>query len=319
MYNEKQKREYIEYCLASSNVKDVSKYKSNLIAFFSRLGKEVESDFEKDFCMFDYSDMKIALATFCKKTSVYQRTSLSRLRSYLNWCIDFGLALDQENRLDGIVASNIDTTISCKMNMVSSEDQLIERMDAVLQPMAHGTIDNMYRVCYLLIFSGIKLDDTVKIKSSDVDFENKTITFNGRTVGISDYTSQAIAALSNMNCYVAASGPSGERLMDIVKTGYVLERTVAGREGMVNSMTTKISNHFKDIKDKFGFKISITVNSLLLSGVFSRMLQKEKCTGNIDFLEYVILFVDGKKLNASKTNLTFAMEDYCTWKKTFVS
>lgn len=319
MYNESQKAKYIDYCVETSTIKNKEKYRANMVSFFCRLSEDVEEKYDKDFCELSYEEIKGALSIFCKKTASYQKANLSKLRAYINWCIDSGLTKDFENKLEGISVSNIDSTISCRMNMVANEDQLSQYFDIFLQSPSLNTVDNMYRVFYLLIFSGVELENIADIKLSDVDFKAETVMVKNNQVRISKRTCDAILELSKMTDFSAMAGPGGERKTQIVKTGHVLERTVSSRDTLISSMIPKVSTHFRTLKDALGNPVAITLNSLMLSGVFCRMYQKESLTGEVDFSEYISLLGTAKKDEMLSNTISLATLDYETWKKTFVS
>lgn len=314
MYNSAQKQQYIDFCLTGSKVVNSDKYKDDLENFFERLQNEVEGEFEKDFSMLTYDEMKIALSIFCRRTVNYQSSILSRLRGYLSWSIENGKSLDSENRLDGVSVKDIDTTMSVRMCMISSEEQLKEYLDIVLRPVEGDTIDDMYRVCYSLIyFTGLNLKEVIELKIGDVNFQAMSLTYNGKVFKLPVSLCKLIDKLSEAEQYITVGREEMERKFDINKDGYILERTKP-RTLMYTSMVSQISVHFKKLKENLNYSVSITLSDIRMSGIFARAYEIEKGTGTIDLGEYCISEEEDRYSNSTKNDILLA---YKTWKRAF--
>jgi hypothetical protein len=106
--------------------------------------------------------------------------------------------------------------------------------------------------------------------------------------------------------------------LDIAETGHVLERTVENRENIMEALMPNVSGFMSKLKEVLNYPISITPNSLFLSGIFYRMYQLEKETGEIDFAEYM-LSTESQSSTISNPEYTKeeGMEEYLSWKKAF--
>jgi len=317
LFNPIQKNEFIEDFLSKSETKNIEKREIEIEKFFNRL-EEVESDLEKDFSLFDYEEIILALSVICRRGARYQKTILSQLRQYLEWCIDKGYSLDNENRLIGLTIYDIDLSLSYKMGMIKDEEHLVKLLNMELNSLEEDTIDNMYRCLLHLVFNGLTFDEALNLKQDMVDLKNELINLPQRTINISDVCCHIIKYVTNMDYYSSNVGYDSQREFKIVKTGYVLERTTANRESMKKSIIPVISNHFRNIKKEMGHKISITLFGLHLSGILYRIYQKEQNNEKLDFNEYV-----GQNLN-SNINIATPQQvidnglvEYSAWKKAF--
>lgn len=317
MYNSSQKEDFIQYVLSASKTKDIETYKMSLITFFNRL-EPIEEELDKDFAMFNFEEIMIVLSILCKRSVKYQGVILSRLRKYIEWAISLGKALDSENKLVGISQKDIDFYISYKMSMVKDEEQLSHYLDIVLRPMADDTIDNMYRALLHLIFNGFNMREAIDLKREQVDLEHKLVSFNNKKVDISEMCSNILRHLFLMHAYLSIAFKEVECSREIVHTGHVLERSIASRNKMVESLSNFVSLLFKKLKLELGHKISITLSDILISGIFYRIYVKECETGEIDLSEYMsrykdhVLTIDNPELTAKD-----GMIEYLAWKTAF--
>ena len=317
MFNVKQKSDFIEYLIDKSKGKDTEKYQKQIENFFNRL-EPIEQELGKDFSMCNFEEIKVVLSILCRRSVKYQKSILSQLRKYLDWCIDSKKSLDSENRLVGISTSDIDFSISYKMSMVKDEEQLSHYLDIVLRPMADDTIDNMYRALLHLIFNGFSFKEAVDLKKDQVDFENRCIKKNNKQYIISDQCCEILKHLSIMNEYVAPMFHNGIRIHEIADTGHVLERTIDSRRNMYDSMIPIISTIFNKLKNELGYQISITLNDLFTSGIFYRIYKNECSNKEIDLSEYIEKYQNQSvTINSPELIINDGMEEYLTWKRAF--
>lgn len=317
MYNIDQKSQFIEYVLVSCKGKDIKTKRSSLINFFNRL-EEIENELEKDFAEFNYEEIKIALSVLCKRSVNYQRSILSQLRQYIEWAIDLNISKDSENRLIGITTDDIDFSISYKFSMVKDEDQLVENLDLVLNPMKNDTIHNMYRGIFHLLFNGVNLKEALELKNADVDLINKKAYINERCIDLSNTCCSILGYLSKMSGFAIKENRLKGDFLEITDTGHVLERTVDNRDSMEQSLRPKISGFMGELKELLKSPISITPNTLLISGIFSRMYKKEIETKEIDFSEYMSKNeYKVSTIDNPEAILEEGMIGYHAWKKAF--
>lgn len=316
MFNVSQKEDFINHLLEKTKISNKEKYQNQLINFFNRLAP-IEQELGKDLSMCNYEETKIVLSILCRRSVKYQKSILSQLRQYLDWCIDTGKSLDSENRLVGITPSDIDYSISYKMSMVKDEEQLSEYLDIVLQSIHEDTIHNMYRGLFHLVFNGITLKEAIDLKKSDVDPKNKKAYVNGRCIELSDVCCDVIEYLSSMNGYVVNNKFKGN-FIEIFNSGHVLERTSDNRDVMEEALRPKVSEIMSELKQSLRSSITITLNTLFLSGVFYRMYKKECNKGEIDFSEYMMQCENQSvTINNPEGVVDDGLQEYASWKKAF--
>jgi len=317
MFNPTQKEEFIKYVMEKSNTKDRERGESNLINFFYRLSS-IEEEFGKDFSMFNFDEIKIALSILCRRSVKYQITILSQLRQYLEWAIMTNNSLDTENRLIGFSTNDVDVSMSYGMSMVKNEEQLSEYLDITLRPMQDDTIDNMYRALFHMLFNGLDFQEAVDLKTNQIDLETKTIKLLDKNIDISEMCCKVINYLLQMDGYVVQLFRDGWRYVDKADTGHVLERTVDHRDNIEKAMEPAISNIFGRLKKELGYKISITRNDIYLSGVFYRTYIKELNEKKIDLSEYFLKYQHQVfSIKSPDAKINEGMEEYLSWKKAF--
>lgn len=330
MYNEPQKLLYIESYLKSSNVKDKETRLGSMCNFFNRI-QEPEVSLDKDFSMFNYEEIKMALAIICRRSVRYQKSVLSELRGYLEWSIDNGLSLDCENRLIGITPSDIDIVASYRINMFGNETELNLALDKILTPMQEDTSNNILRAILHLLFNGVSYNAVFDIRSSEVDFENNIIHLHGRDIKISVMCCNILRYVmgmyeffeaprfdtGNIDSQLAGLNRSA-RKFSIVKSGYAIENSRDNRSAMPLTYKPIITKAFAALKAMNRDMISTTIGDIVTSGIFYRIFENEKENGEPDFSEYFIVAKqDDKNEYGLAASLRDAEAQYYGWKKAF--
>lgn len=336
MYNEPQKLLYIESCLEMSRAKNKDARRDGMRRFFNRI-QEPEVYLDKDFAMFNYEEIKMALATICRRSVGYQRSTVSELRRYVEWCIDNGLSLDCENRLIGLSVNDLDIIASYRASMFKNEAELNLALDKILMPLQADTSNNNIRAILHLLFNGVLYNEIFDIKSSQVDFEKSIIHLHDRDVKISLICSNILKYVMNMyeffeapkfnvnsieskdNFSIGLNNKSGKaRKYSIIKKGFVIENSRDNRTAMPMTYIPIISNAFAALKAANGNIISVTIGDVVTSGIFSRVFENEISSGKLDFTEYQRVASQG---NNNRYYIDMTLRDvesqYYGWKKAF--
>lgn len=339
MYNEPQKLLYIESYLKKSKIKNKEIRHRNMRNFFDRI-QDIEKHFDKDFSMFDCEEVKTALAVVCRRSVKYQKTVLSELRGYVEWCIDNECSLDFENRLIGITTDDIDMVASYKINMFKDEAELNSALNMVLTPIQEDTSNNILRAMFHLLFNGISYNEIFDIRSNQVDLEKQIIHLSNRNVNISSMCRDRLKYVMGMYeffsapkfdannvepadeetfgfCSKKASRP-GVKKYPIVKNGYAIENSKRDRASMPAIYRPIISNAFAALRQAKGDMITTTTGDIIMSGIFYRIFENEKKSGELDFSEYIIMAnLDNKNEYGLSASLRDAESLYMGWKAAF--
>lgn len=318
MFNTSQKEEYIDYVLSfNSSEERLEQNRTQLVNFFNRL-EEAEELIQKDIAMMNFSEMQTVLPVLFRRTIKYQTVVISNLRKYLSWCIENGYSLDSENRLLGVRPIDLNSTENYKFSMVKDEDQLEKYCEDFLQEWGNESVENMYRILFHVVFNGILFDEVIWIKDDQVDLENLTIFLSDRQIKISKLCAGWIKKYKNMNYYTSSLGERGTRNLPIVKKGYLLERTVASRESMKTSMPAYISKLFARLKAEKKSVVTLTLNSIWLSGVFYRMFVEECNSGKIICDEYIERYKGSNVVTYTPSiSIEECRVEYTRWKNEF--
>lgn len=340
MYNEPQKLLYIEEYLKSSKVKDKETRYNSMRNFFNRL-EDIENPLDKDFAMFNYDEVKMALSMICRRSVRYQKSVLSELRSYVEWCIDHHCALDYENRLIGIAPSDIDIVASYRINMFKNEDEFNLALDMVLRSVHEDTSHNFLRAILHLLFNGISYNEVFRLRSRQVNLEEQIIHLETRDVKISSMCRDILKYVMNMYEFfaapkfdadnidtlddlaigfdnVAGKARKGVKKYSIAKNGYAIENSKMDRSSMPSNYIPVISNAFTAIKKAKGDMVSTTTGDIIMSGLFHRIYEKERHGERADFKEYfAIANQDVKNEYGMSASLRDAELQYAGWKTAF--
>ncbi|WP_206459372.1 phage lytic cycle repressor MrpR family protein [Anaerovorax sp. IOR16] len=316
MYNKEQKMQFINYSLKKSDG-DIENLKKSWENFFNRIGK-IEKDFDDDISNFSYETIMLALHLFLKGSVIYQETELSKLKLYIDWCIINGKTPNTENKIEYISLNDIDVSVAYKLSMVKDEEHLNNYLDEALREVELDTIDNLYRTYFLLLFNGIKSNDIFELKESDVNYENKMITFNDKSIQLYPEAFKNVSKLSSMDYYVGKIRGNKTCETERYRMGYLIENTTENRDLLKIYTRIKMSRMNVVLRKKLGKTISLNSNNIYISGIFYRIHQNELLTKTVDITEYVENYINPKASEASKNRYINAFKtQYEIWKKAF--
>lgn len=315
MFNITQKLEFIKKQTLLSDASDIEEIKKGWTNFFNRLSK-LEEEKNKDFSMMTVDEIDNVLSKFLRGGKIYKETTLSNLSTYFEWCLDNQITLLTQNILLAKKVKNIDTSSSCADTMVKDEEDLKQCLDNinVFREESLETIDNLYR-CYLyLLFSGLTIDEAFNLLEKDIDLNNNQIVIGDKKIILSQNTRDKIEDVLSMDYLVVR-----RRNVEFVKTGYLFENTVSADERPENYREKMKVIWDVAISKKFSYSDrELTQSTILKSGIFYRMHQKEIQGGVVDCQEYLEMC----KYNVTtidNPNMVIAncKNEYAEWKKAF--
>lgn len=250
MYNSGQKQSFL------NTITNDNSYRS-----YQKVFKAVE-DMEEKFCK-DISEMSVDevlvvldLKTGTRRTSTEQYMSL--LRIYVDWCIQNG-KVSGENNLEKIDSSEIDKTRLYRSKYIKNPEELEEMISAVFKKdfYFNETVDNPKELCIRLCYEGMEDEEIVKLKKTDVDYDNKVIhspIYEDVMYKVSDRILWLCKYCSDMTEIEYANISKSGRVERICDNDYVIRArigTLRGKSANEPIQKTVIIRRVKEFNDKY--------------------------------------------------------------------
>lgn len=257
--------------------------------------RTTEEKLKKDVCNFDSAQLDSLMGKYSNRSISAVASVISVLRLYIDFCIEQGYVESRINWLCNIEVKDMDKYI----DKLASEKQYISKEE--LLDIIANCINAQDALCFALPFSGIKPEEMVNLKVSDVDFETNELILrknNGdtRVVKVEDYVMKLIKDGINQTEYYTSNGLSKSTSFSdsnrILLTDYVMRAS---------------------------FRKSNMQDKLKIINITARISRMKKFTGN-NFINPTNLWVSGiidlaKKIKAEKGELT--KSDYIEINKRF--
>lgn len=187
MYNEERKQKFIEYA-------ENRGIATNYHFFFSNSEKyEIEKG--KDLCEMETIDLLSFLVTFkSARTATMQRTLLSR---YIDWCVILGYS--KFNWISIKVVSNdslIKVYNSRTQMFYLSEEKYEIYKKKIVNACEHG--GEYLKGIFMAFYEGFDYAHLAKMRISDINFEEKTITIDGNIYNVSSELVETLVQASKI-------------------------------------------------------------------------------------------------------------------------
>lgn len=317
MYNKEQKTRFVrEYTHSLSNAKLCE-------TIFNKI-QPFEENWDADLCTRTSTELQPVIDTIVGFRARSKWSTLIILKDYVKWCIGNGVS----GACDGMLQIKTVGLDSVKVQMVSIPKHLQKYLDEICDPENKQTTDNIYRCFYWLAYSGMKEEDILQVKISDVDFENMVVHHDGE-----EFTIYREALPAFKNCVTLDSFVYNHPLYSadkiVIKPRVDGNTLVRGIRSLptVKSMRMTLSRRSKECIDKGFTTLKLSYYRVWLSGLFYRMYEIEKSGLPVDFTEAAIRFMEGKEYKFEKgcKNEKIKkrevakdyLEDYQRWKLAF--
>ena len=317
MYNEELKTKFVR-----SYTKSVSMAKL-CATIFNKVG-QFEESWDADVCTKTTEELQPMINNIVGFRSRSKWSTLIILKDYVKWCIGTGVP----NACDGMLKINTIGLDNVKTQMVSIPKHLQKYLNEVYDPEGDQSTDNIYRCFFWLAYSGMKEEDILTVRCSDVDLSNLVVHHNGNDFEI---YREAIPAFRN--CITLESFVYNHPLYSAQKTvwnpradGNTLIRGIRSVSSL-KSMRMTISRKAKEAIDNGRTNQRLSYYRVYLSGLFYRMYEREKSGEPVDFTEDALRFMEGRKYQFEKGCKNEAikkreiakdyLEDYQRWKLAF--
>ena len=329
MYNPDIKERFIKLC--SNNSEDFIR---NAERLFSRT-EPYEEKKQKDLCKFKKDELIDVLSeTISAVRADSSIKPLNIVNSYIKWCES--QLIDVQDIC--IAPEDIDVQ-NLRNTMVCNPKQMQMYLDALFDKESDNTSACVYRAYLWLAYFGIQNDeDAVKITKDNVNFENMTISCNGK---LYEMYKESIPAIRNCAMLKSFNVNGKNYELSRVNNNYLLrmadknnhkEKDAQDVPGLLTIRTGIIAKRksalkSNDISVARLAKIKLSYKRAWLSGIFYRTFEAEMAGVEPDFLWIANEKVENYdyKLQSCRKSVKSKvkelsneyMEDYLRWKKAF--
>lgn len=308
MFNEDLKNRFVAEC---SETED-SAYRMRRMF---KISEKYENAWNADLCTRSESELGEAVEEMIGVRSGAQLTHLSMLRKYAKWCLNN----DVPDACDGLLKIHEVGLKKIRTRMVSGPKHLQEYFDLAFPPEFDCRIDNIYRCFFWMAFAGISEEDTSKVLTSDVDLKNMVIRIGERRYPIYKESIPAFRHLCTADSFLC----DFVRYEKVVRRipGDQLLRGTRGDDGIkTDSIRRSALRKFSAAFETSFEDVKISYKNIMFSGIYHRIYEKEKLTGECSFSEYFEEMFKDKEGLTDRRKLQAKEEfrnDYTRWKAAF--
>lgn len=244
------------------------------------------------------------------------------LKDYVRWCIAMGV----NNSCDGMLNINTVGLEKVRQQTISSPAHLERYLNDICEPADRQTTDNIYRCYYWLAYAGVKEEDILKVKCSDVDFSKMSIKYGDTEVPIYRESVPAFKNCVELEQFVYNHPNYSTEVWKDRAQGDTIVRGLRAKPSL-KAMRVELSRRSKTKRDIGHTELKLSYYRVWISGVFYRAFENEQMGIQPDFSTVVSQQVEGKvyKLDsgrntqdAKKRQLAHDyFEDYQRWKLTY--
>lgn len=321
MYNEELKQRFIDFYTGSENMKKLCRVVFNKVAKY-------EEEWQADVCSVSTEQLQPMVDSIVGFRSRSKWSTLVILKAYTKWCIGENIpyACDAMLKINSIGVGNL------KTKMVSFPMSLQNYLDEICAPESLQATDNIYRCFYWLAYMGMPEEDIMRVRTSDVNFDNLTIIFNGKSY---DIYKEALPALKNCvnlgSFYFNHPNYAADKQVWKPRVeGDLLLRGIRGSCTVKSMRTALVKLVYDYTKTPVVRKteMQLSYHRVWLSGIFFRMYEKEMSGKEVDFEPAALQFMEGRKYNYENSGgknqnikkrevAKDYLEDYQRWKLAF--
>lgn len=317
MYNEALKTKFIKGYTQSLNTASVATNIFNTMSLY-------EEGWQADLCTRSAEELQPVIDMVMALRSRSRWMAMSILKEYVRWCIRTKVP----GACDGMLRITTVGLDKVHKQMVSSPIHLQRCLNEIFDKEQDETVDNIYRCYYWMAYGGIKDEDTLLVKASDICFPELRIEYKETSVPI---YREALPAFHN-----AAELPSflydHPNYTKPVRRDRVQGDTLMrGIRAVTKTPTIRaiLSKRSAEAIELGKTDVKLSFYRVWMSGLFYRMYERE-CTGlPVDFSETAADAMAGKTYRIDGVNKRIKvehmqhrkgqdyMEDYQRWKLAF--
>lgn len=265
MFNEEQKTRFITGYTHSLNTANVA------VTIFNATEK-YELAWNADLCTKSSEELQPMFDEIAGLRAKSKWMSLTILREYVRWCITMGIP----DACDGMLHIETVGLDKIRKQMVANPMHLQSYLDTMFEKESEETIDNLFRCYFWMAYGGIDEDDTILVKTEDVDFSKMIIRYKTTTVPIYREAVPAFrnaAMLTDFN-YIHTQSPRYEMRRDRIP-GDTIMRGIKADAKILTMRTTISKRNIKAIKEG-RMELQLSFYRVRMSGLFYRVYEMER-------------------------------------------
>ena len=316
MYNEELKEKFISWYTKSEYTKKAC------VAVFKACEK-YELHWGADLCTRSTEDLQKMSEQIVGLREEGRKIRITMLRAYSKWCVEHGI----EGAIDGMNGVDVTGVGKLRTQSVRNPLHLQRYLDTVFDKESDRTMDNVYRCFHWLAYAGMKEEDIVRAKTSDVDLQNMVILLENTEYPIYREALPCFHVCVEQEQFrYIHDNPSYECMRDRYKSDRLLRCIKA--DPSITEIKSKISKRTKTAFDEGKTDMRLSYYRIWISGIFYRKYEQEMAGIPADFTDIAWADMQGKtyKLDIGRNTVSAKMRqlrkqydiDYANWKQTFL-
>lgn len=279
MYNEDLKLKFI------NDITNVEKTAYTYKAYFNAL-EPFENKWGSDICTRSKEEVTEALESI---TGIKNTTNISTtlfLKRYVKWCIKNNVEGASDELLDIRLSGNSKMTTQ----MVSSPLQMHKYLCDVFSDDPNPTIDDVYKGFFWLAFFGLRLEEALLVKTSDVDIDKRIIVYRDGEKTVDIYP-KAVHTFENLlsshMIYRKEDYKESVRIRERA-SGDLLLRGIKKSSWEPRQIQNVTSDKVRVAYASGKTNKKLSYERAYLSGIFCRAYEIEEAYGVVDFTDIAV-------------------------------
>lgn len=317
MYNEELKTKFIRSYTQSINTANVATTIFNSFSLY-------EEGWQADLCTKSAEELQPVIDKVMALRMRSQWVAMNILKEYVRWCIINKVP----SACDGMLHITMVGLDKVRKQMVSSPLHLQKCLDKVFTPEEDRTIDNIYRCYYWMAYAGLKEEDAVLVKASDICFSEQCINFNGKSYTLYKESLPAFHNAVELREFMYQH-PNYKK--PVARPRVEGDDIMRGIRANTKPLTIRsiLSKRMKEAEETGKTEVKLSYFRAWMSGIFYRMYEQERAGIPANFSGVAADMMAGKTYRIEGINKRIKishrqnskahdyMEDYQRWKLAF--
>lgn len=249
-----------------------------------------EEAWNADYATVAYDKLVTAIESMVGLRSRGSMASIGILRAYVQWGIANGLPGFRPDIL------LIDTFGLTRMRIMTVRDpaHLQKCLDQMFESEDKQMVDNVYRCCYWLVYSGVPERYILAVKCNNVNLEQMTVTHSGVLYILYNECIPAMCNAVQLTGFVYTNPNYTDDKRVIFRDRAPGNGLVRGFSARMNSnvLRATLSRYAKIAMESGRLKTKLSLQRVHLSGIFYRAYQKEECGEPVDFSHEAKMYME---------------------------
>ncbi len=272
MFNEQQKRSYLETLKSTATRKDIEQY-------FYRI-KKYETPIGKDIAELNRDELRTVLTQTEIRSENSRQHMLSLLRGYVSWLRARGLG-GLNSPIFDINSSFFGSTSSITKQMIRDPEQLMRIVETSVDK---NSLENRFiqeALFFKLLYMGIPIEDLPKLKKKDLHASKKTISaVSGEYEIFDDEVIAMWKTFVNVDKLERVNGKSTAKedfgLSDLIESDYLFRPRMPKSKTKVKEQfpVTTIKSHLNGHFQNYSKDLLVSPTKINQSGLFYKMFSE---------------------------------------------